>query len=181
MAEPSGWGRMALVGTIARAHGRWGQVVVNPETDYPEERFRAGSALFARLDDQIVELRVTDARFQRGRPIIGLDRIRTMTEAARLAGTELRVPESTLHSLPTDAYYEHDLVGCIVRTVDGTSVGTVSAVQGPPGAKRLILGTGEVDVPLVDAICVDIDLVDRAIVIDPPAGLLELNRALSSV
>ena len=33
---------MALVGRIARPHGLRGQVVVNPETDFVEERFRRG-------------------------------------------------------------------------------------------------------------------------------------------
>ena len=36
------WDDMALVGRIARPHGIRGQVIVNPETDFPEERFRAG-------------------------------------------------------------------------------------------------------------------------------------------
>ena len=36
------WEAMALVGRIARAHGIRGQVIVNPETDFPDERFRPG-------------------------------------------------------------------------------------------------------------------------------------------
>ena len=31
----AGWDDMALVGRIARAHGIRGQVIVNPETDFP--------------------------------------------------------------------------------------------------------------------------------------------------
>ena len=37
---------MAVVGRIARAHGIRGQVIVNPETDFPEERFQPGAELF---------------------------------------------------------------------------------------------------------------------------------------
>ena len=37
---------MVLVGRIARPHGLRGQVVVNPETDFVEERFAAGAALW---------------------------------------------------------------------------------------------------------------------------------------
>src|SRR2546427_312302 len=40
------WDEMAVVGRIARAHGLLGQVLVNLETDFPEERFRPGSELF---------------------------------------------------------------------------------------------------------------------------------------
>ena len=34
------WDEMAVVGRIARPHGIRGQVIVNPETDFPEDRFQ---------------------------------------------------------------------------------------------------------------------------------------------
>jgi ribosomal 30S subunit maturation factor RimM len=36
---------MAVVGRIARAHGNRGHVIVDPATDFPEERFKPGSVL----------------------------------------------------------------------------------------------------------------------------------------
>ena len=102
-----------------------------------------------------------------------------MDEAERLRGAELRVPDSALRPLPADTWYEHELVGCAVRTVSGERVGTVGGVEGPAGAKRLIVrhDGGEIDVPLVVEICVSIDAGAGSIVIDPPDGLLEVNRA----
>jgi ribosomal 30S subunit maturation factor RimM len=35
---------------------------------------------------------------------------------------------------------------------------------------------GDVLIPLARAICVEIDIAARRIVVDPPEGLLELNR-----
>ena len=66
---------MAVVGRIARAHGIRGQVIVNLDTDFPEERFRPGAELFVnRLakTGQLERLTVTTLRFHRGRPVIGL-------------------------------------------------------------------------------------------------------------
>ena len=176
--EERSWESMVLVGRIARAHGRWGQVIVNPETDFPVRRFRSGNVLYTSVDGKIVELRVTEARFQGGRPVLGFDRVASIDDAERLAGVELRVPESNLKPLPADVFYEHELVGCEVTTVDGKSVGMVTEVQGTAGANRLIIGggDGEVDVPLADSICVRIDTTGRTIVVDPPEGLLDLNR-----
>jgi hypothetical protein len=50
-------------------------------------------------------------------------------------------------------------------------------VEGNAGASVLVIETpqGEVLVPLADDICRVIDPASRRIVIDPPAGLLELN------
>jgi 16S rRNA processing protein RimM len=169
---------MVVVGCIARAHGRRGAVIVNPYTDFPEARFRTGSHLFAAVAGRVVELRVADVRFQRGRPIVGFEGIPDIDGAERLAGVELRVPESTLAPLPADTFYEHDLVGCRVETIDGRCVGAVGTVEAAPGAVRLIVDAAgsEIDVPLVDAICVRVDTAARTIVIDPPDGLLDLNR-----
>ena len=50
---------MALVGWIARAHGIRGQVIVNPETDFPEERFQPGAELFVERGGAVQTLTVT--------------------------------------------------------------------------------------------------------------------------
>lgn len=171
------WEGMVVVGRIARAHGRRGEVVVNPFTDFPELRFRPGARLFASVAGRVVEFCVDAARLQRGRPIVGFEHVSDIEGAERLAGVELRVPESALAPLPPDTFYEHDLVGCRVETVDGRCVGPVRSVEALSGASRLIVEAagGEVDVPLVDAICVRVEPAARTIVVDPPAGLLELN------
>jgi 16S rRNA processing protein RimM len=54
----------------------------------------------------------------------------------------------------------------------------VAKVDGELGASRLVVTApyGEVLVPLARAICVGIDIAARRIVVDPPEGLLDLNR-----
>lgn len=165
------------VGRIARTHGNRGQVIVNPETDFPEQRFRPGAVLYLARDGQAAPVTVTAVRLHQGRPIIGLDGVATMNDAEALAGAELRVPPGELTPLPEATYYRHDLVGCAVETVDGVAVGTVTAVEGTIDSSRLVIGgaRGEVLVPLVAGICVDVDPAARRIVIDPPDGLLDLN------
>jgi 16S rRNA processing protein RimM len=99
-----------------------------------------------------------------------------MNEAEALAGAELKVPASTLGPLPEATYYRHDLVGCEVRTTEGQIVGKVTGVEGPLERSRLVIARqgGEVMVPMVDAICVRVDLAGKLIVVDPPEGLLDL-------
>src|SRR4051812_11545555 len=118
---------MALVGRIARAHGIRGQVIVNPETDFLEARFRPGAELFIQrgATAAVEKLTVVTARFQNGRPVIGLAGIETMNDAEALAGRELRVPVEWLSPLPEGTFYRHDLVGCRVETGDGKTVGVV--------------------------------------------------------
>jgi 16S rRNA processing protein RimM len=172
------WQEMAVVGIVARTHGLRGEVVINPATDFPQERFRAGGTLFMARAGSPVAVTIRDAWFHRGRPVVSFDGIETLSEAERLRGAELRVPEEALQPLPPDSWYEYELVGCAVRTVGGDEIGTVAAIEGPAGAKRLIVGQGgrEIDVPLVVEICVSVDADVGMIVINPPDGLLEVNR-----
>ena len=103
---------LLLVGRIARAHGNKGQVIVNPDTDFPDERFAAGQVLTVEQAGGTVERRIASVRFQQGRPIIALEGVETMNDAEALAGAELKVPADTLPPLPEQTYYRHDLVGC---------------------------------------------------------------------
>jgi 16S rRNA processing protein RimM len=168
---------MALVGRVARAHGNRGQVIVNVDTDFPEERFRPGATLFAMRDSRPTALTVTAVRFQAGRPVIGFDGIDTMDAAEDLAGAELRIPAEQLAELPPGVFYQHDLVGCRVETRNGATIGVVKGVEGTVGASRLVVAgaAGEILIPLAVDICTTIDVAARRIVIEPPEGLLDLN------
>lgn len=176
MAEA--WDDLVLVGRITRTHGHRGAVIVHPDTDFPEVRFAPGATVWIARAGVPAEVRIVDAWLHNGRPIVTFEGVASMNDAELLRGAELRVPEAALHPLPDGAFYHFQLVGCAVMTVGGDTVGLVRAVEGEPGHHRLSIASegGEVLVPLVTSICVSIDVVARRIVIDPPDGLLDVNR-----
>jgi 16S rRNA processing protein RimM len=168
---------MVLVGRVARPHGIRGQVIVNPETDFVEERFRAGATLWTRSAQGDEQLKVTSARVQNGRPVIAFEGFSTIEEVERLAGLDLRVPEEELRPLDAGVYYHHQLVGCVVETVAGERVGDVVRVEGGAAGSLLVVGgtLEEVLIPLAAEICVEIDVGHKRIRINPPDGLLDIN------
>ena len=171
------WDDMILVGFVARAHGNKGQVILNSESDFAEQRFRQGARLYARIGDGPVEvLEVTAVRFQQGRPIVALAGFSSIGEAERLAGAELRVPESDQEPLPAGVYYHHQLVGCEVITNTGEHLGRVRAIEGDGDATRIIVRgpRAEVMIPLAQEFCA-IDVDAKKIVVTLPQGLLEVN------
>lgn len=177
MEGPENWDDMVRVGVIARTHGNRGQVICNSETDFAEARFREGAKLYGRCPNGPVEvLTITSVRFQQGRPILGIAGFSSIDEAERLAGAELRVPESEQAALPAGVFYYHQLIGCEVVTADGDAIGTVTAVEGTGAASRLVVtGTRrEVLIPLAEEIC-KVDVATKKIVVTPPEGLLEVN------
>jgi 16S rRNA processing protein RimM len=168
---------LLLVGRIARAHGNKGQVIVNPETDFPQERFATGNVLVVEQRGTAVERTITSVRFQQGRPIVALAGVATMDDAEALAGAELKMPAAALRSLPEHTYYRHDLVGCEVKDTAGRAIGRVTGVEGPMEQSRLVVESqrGEVLIPMVEGICVRVDPASKTIVVDPPQGLIDVN------
>jgi 16S rRNA processing protein RimM len=169
---------MVLVGRIARPHGIRGQVIVDPETDFVEDRFAANATVWTRSARGVQELRITSARVQNGRPVIGLEGFATIEDVEPLAGLELRVPEESLQPLDAGTYYQHQLVGCAVETVEGSPVGDVTRVDGGAGGSVLAVEgrRGEILIPFALDICVEVDVNAKRIRIAPPEGLLELNE-----
>jgi 16S rRNA processing protein RimM len=172
------WEEMAVVGRVARPHGLRGQLIVNVETDFPEERFQRGAEVFVNRRGQIESLTLDHVRFHQGRPIVVVSGIDTIDAAEALAGLELRVPRERLIRLPAGTFYRHELVGCRVETSQGEAVGVVTDVEGPAYASRLVVASGddEIQIPLAREICTVVDTHARRIVIEPLDGLLDLNK-----
>jgi 16S rRNA processing protein RimM len=133
--------------------------------------------LYVRPVEQVESRTVTDSRADRDRWVVGFAGLETIDDAEAMRGLELRVPATDLKVLGPGAFYVHDLVGCLVRTVSGEDVGPVVSVDLATGVPVLTVAAGgEVLVPFVDAICRRVDPVGRVIEIDPPNGLIDLNR-----
>lgn len=175
--KPAGSDDLLLVGRVARAHGNRGQVIVNPETDFPQDRFQVGRTVLVGALERHVPREIREVRFHQGRPILGLEGVSTMNDAEALAGVGLWMQAAQLEPLPAGTFYRHDLVGCRVIDIHDTVVGTVTAVEGTLERSHLIVegGRGDVMIPLVAEICVHVDPDARVIVVNPPDGLLDVN------
>lgn len=169
---------MVMVGRVTRPHGNRGHVVVHPETDFADERFQVGARVFIERDGGVEALAVIASRPHDGRWIVGFEGVPSIDAAETLRGLELKIPADEIRALPPDAYYVHDLVGCEVRTVQGASIGRVERVDMGSGIPMLVVASDgdEVLVPFSAAMGLRVDLTARVIDVDPPEGLIELNR-----
>jgi 16S rRNA processing protein RimM len=157
------------VGRILRAHGLRGEVLVELLSDFPD-RLSARSVL-VRADDG-TELVVERSRQHQGHWLVTFEGIDDRGGAEGL-GRPLLLAER--RSVP-GAMWIDQLVGCVVELVDGTAVGSVVAVEANPASDLLVVDTGAL-VPLTFVIEHE---PSRRVVIDPPAGLLELAEGSSS-
>ncbi len=172
---PEAWDDFVVVGLILRPHGLKGEVVVRPETDFPERRFAVDARLCVQRDGTVETLTVRSSRAHGGRQLVAFVGRETIDDVAALALSELRVPESWLMPLGDGEYYWFQYVGAPVATADGREIGRVVRVEPTGGAGVLIVEGpfGDVQIPLVRDICTT--LTPEGIVVQAPEGLLELN------
>jgi len=165
-----------VVGRIARAHGIRGEVSVDVRTDAADVRFASG----VQLDTdppRAAPLIVVSTRWHSGRLLVTFDGVVDRTAAEALRGLLLTVDSATSPPTEPDEFWDHDLAGLDVVSVDGTVLGVVDDVAHPPGVPLLVVrrpdGT-EAFVPFVHDIVPTVDLAARRVVVDPPEGLFEL-------
>lgn len=170
-----------VVGRIAKAHGISGELVVDVRTDDPEDRFAVGNRLRlknsrAGIDRGTV---ITSVRPHANRLLIRLDGVGDRDSAEALRGSLFVVDSADLPSIDDpDEFYDHQLEGLAVRTLDGQSLGTVVEVLHTPGGELLAVRAEsgrEVLVPFVSEIVTAVSLAEGTVDVDPPEGLLDLE------
>jgi 16S rRNA processing protein RimM len=170
-----------VVGRVVKAHGVTGEVAVDVRTDDPEGRFAPGVVLRGRPSRGGTEREfvVESVRAHGGRLLMRLQGVADRDTADGLRGTLFLIDAAELPPIADpDEYYDHQLEGLTVSTVDGAGIGTVAEVLHTAAGELLAVKRGdgaEVLVPFVSAIVVSVSLADGAIVIDPPEGLLDLD------
>lgn len=168
------------VGRVVKAHGISGEVVVDIRTDDPELRFAPGATLRARKSgapqrDYLVEL----ARPHGARLLVRLAGVHDRDGADALRGSVFVVDSADLPPITEPGtYYDHQLEGLAVRGTAGEPVGTVTEVLHTAAGELLAIKRidgRELLVPFVAAFVPSVSLTERAVVIDPPEGLLDLE------
>lgn len=168
---------LIAVARIARPQGIRGEVIADLLTDFPERFAKLAEMRLAKSDGTVEIVQLQNARPHQGRIILKLKGYDSRDAAERLRDTRVVVKRSELVVLPADTYYDFDLVGCVVSKTDAQVIGTVIGVQNFGAAPLLVVqdsGQKEVLIPLASTICVVVDVAEKRIVVELPAGLLDL-------
>ena len=121
------------------------------------------------------ERTVEDVKIEGGKVLVLFEGFGDRTKAESLRGSLLFVSPSDAAPPPEGGHYIHDLIGCEVRTRGGRRVGRIEDVIDAAGRHIWSVRDGETEhlIPAVREFIVSIDTVNREIVVDPPAGLLD--------
>ncbi len=171
---------MITIGRIVRPQGNRGEVVIALVHGFRRRAVSSPGRRYWPPGTASVEtMTVTSSREHDGRWVVGFAGVTTINEAEALRGLELRIPADQLR--PCEA-------GHVLRARPGWMPGDDAVRRGsrhrpgcPVGYGRPAADggrgpDGEVLIPFSAEFCRRVDVAAKAIVIDPPEGLLELNR-----
>jgi 16S rRNA processing protein RimM len=165
--EPPNPDTAVAVGRITAAHGIRGEVKVEPLTDFPR-RFQPGSHLW--IDGAPYDV-------ERGRPqgrnvILKLAGVADRNAAEALAGKTLLAAEATQIE-EEDVYYLHDVIGLRVETRDGEVLGDLADVLSTGSNDVYVVrgDRGELLLPALDDVVLEVDVAGGRIVVDVPEGI----------
>jgi len=166
-----------VVGRIGRAHGIKGEATVEVRTDDPELRFAPGAVLLTDPPER-GPLTVRSGRVQGGRLVLSFEGVPDRNAIEKLRNTML-VAEVDPEELPEDPdeYYDHQLEGLTVRSVDGVELGVVEEMVHGPAQDLFVIRRpdgGELLLPFIAEFVPEVDLEGGVVLVDPPEGLLAL-------
>lgn len=166
---------LVTIAKIVRPRGLRGELVADMLTDFPDRFKGLTTVLGIGPDGSRFELRIENFWFQKNRVILKFEGVDSVESADPLRNVEICIPESDAVELDEDEFFDWQLEGCSVETIDGEPIGKVRELLRTGGTEVLVVENSgkEYLIPFAETICIEVDIASKRIVIDPPEGLLE--------
>lgn len=171
---------------VVKTQGRRGEVAAEIHTDVPD-RFTAGMKVSAIGEsDSRRELEIEDFWPHKGWIVLKFAGIDSISDAEKLIGTELQVPQNHRAQLEPGWAYVSDLVGCTLFD-HGNGIGRIADVEfGAGEAPLLVVSRGQecrrqstFEVPFAEAYLESVDLPKREVRMNLPEGIFEINAPIT--
>lgn len=162
-------GRLVIIGRAARPFGVKGELKITPYTQSFEAFERSATLVFDHESRTIRSLRI-----HKGAVLVLLEGVNSPEEAQGLVGSLVKTDRENLPPKEEDEYYWFELIDLQVITTSGESLGRVTGLM-ETGANDVLHvegPRGEVLLPLIDEVVLEIDIEGGRMVVDPLEGLI---------
>lgn len=166
------------VGKIVNTHGVNGEVRVISVTDFHENRYQTGATLllFLRNNQEPISLTVKSWRRHKNFDLLQFEGYTNINDVEGFKGGVLKVSGDQLGELDENEYYFHEIIGCIVKGLDGKEFGAIIEIL-TPGANDVWVVKGmdrrEYYIPYIKDVVKKVDIKEKTIWIEPMEGLFE--------
>ena len=163
------------VGKIVNTHALQGELKVLSESDFKEERFRKGSELIIDFNGEHVPVVVATHRSHKGMDLLKFKGLNSINDVEKFKGSALLVSAEYLEDLDEDEFYYFEIIGCVVKSVEGEVIGEISDVL-RTGANDVWIvkreGQKDVLVPYIKQVVKSVDIDKKEVIIEIIDGLL---------
>ncbi len=165
----------ATIGKVVAPFGVHGELKVLSLTDIPN---RFAELEVIHLGPDRIRYHIKSSRPYKGEMVVlKLEGIEDANTAETLRKLDLSIPLSQLTELPADSYYQHDLLGLQVVTMDGQDVGKIVDII-VTGSNDVYVIKGKADrkeilIPAIKDVIKQVDLIRKMMYIEPMEGLLD--------
>lgn len=166
------------IAKIARTRGNRGEVLADLYTDFPDRFASLEEVWLEFADERRQRMTLEDSWEHKGRRVLKFEGVNSISEAEEFVGCWVDVPREQAVPLPEGTYFDHDLVGCSVHDIQGNRLGIVKEVLRIAGNAQLVVQCADQEflIPAVESICIKISIEEKRILIDPPEGLMDLDK-----
>ena len=164
------------LGKIVRKHSFKGQVVAKLDTDEPE-LYTNLESVFVALGNDLVPFFIEESLLQKGNQLrIQFEDILSEEDADSILGSELYLPLEFLPKLTGNKFYFHEIIGFDIEDVNHGYVGVITGVNDASAQPLFEINANgtEVFIPMIDDFIKKVDRDSRKIVVESPAGLIDL-------
>ncbi len=167
---------LVVVGRVRRPTGIKGALLVEVYSGI-RDRFAVGDVVIANGSEyEIVETGKSGDSAK-----LTFASIDSIEKADQFRDVELSVPSDALPENPPGVYYHYEIIGIDVETTDGQQLGTLTEILETgsndvliitPSSKAGSKKAGDILIPVLDGVIVEVDKESGTMKIDPPDGLL---------
>lgn len=166
---------LVAIAKIVKPRGLRGEVLADVLTDFPERFEGLEKVVAVSADGTRTDLKIEDFWFQKDRIVLRFNGFESVDKAQALRDVEICIPESDAAKLDEGEFFDWQLEGCAVETLQGETIGTVRELMRTGGTENLVVENEarEYLIPFAESICTEVDIEKKIIRVDPPEGLLE--------
>ncbi len=165
---------LVAIAKLTKSRGIRGEMVGRVLTDFPE-RFENLEKVFAVCGEKVSEIEIEKFWFQKDKIVLKFKGFDTIETAETLRDCEICVPETEAVELEAGEFFDWQLEGCAVETLEGETLGVVRELMRTGGTEILVVKSADKEylIPFAEKICTDVDVENKLIKVDAPEGLLD--------
>lgn len=166
-----------LIGRVGKPHGLRGELKITCFSGQPENFLDYRELILVDTNGRLsIPLTVMNCRVQGKHAVIGFGGITSREQAEEAVGAGVLVAKEHLPEIAEDEYYWHQYRGKRLIDKEGKQLGTVTELFNNGAQDVLVVTAGDEEflIPVTKEIVVG--EISGDLVINPPPGLLEINR-----